>query len=69
MCNIDNDNLPAISDDDLRRILVWHDNAGLGKAASRRVRIVRLERLLLHTGIRGWPNFECLTVQQISTDR
>jgi len=43
--------LPAVTDDNLGGVLVWHDNSGAWQSASVRIGMVRFQRLLGHTSV------------------
>ena len=48
----------SITDHDLRRILIWHDNRGLWQSTSESIWVVWLQWLLDHARVQVVPHFE-----------
>ena len=60
--------LPAVANDDLRRVLVGHDDGGAGESAAVGVGVVGLEGLLGHASMQVAPHFEHISAGA-DTDR
>ena len=53
--------LPAVTNHNLRGVLVGHHGCGARQSASMSVGMVRLQWLPLHACVHGWPRLEELS--------
>ena len=56
--------LPAVTNDNLRGVLVWHDDSRAGQSASVCVGVVWLKRLLSHANVKDRSHFKGVPVHK-----
>ena len=55
--------LPAVTNNDLRGVLVWHNNGWASQSRAMSVGVVLLERLSSHTSVEVVSDLVCVSVQ------